>query len=115
MYSIPQQAVTKGYWKIEYLRAQPRASSSRLVKNPASLDILTPIISHWRRGIHPRRELTLILALGDSWPRARMAAGARHFSLPIQGAVVPGVEEPDHQDPQEDDGLDQARDTKPTI
>ena len=62
MYSIPQQAVTKGYWKIENLRAQPMASSSRLVKNPASPDM----------------------------------------SLPLQGAVVPGVEESDHQDAQED-------------
>jgi hypothetical protein len=27
-------------------------------------------------GPHPRRELTLMLALGFPWPRARMAAGA---------------------------------------
>lgn len=32
MYSIPQHAVTKGYWKIEYFRAQPIALSRRLVK-----------------------------------------------------------------------------------
>ena len=31
---MPQHAVTNGYWKIEYFRAQPMASSSRLVKNP---------------------------------------------------------------------------------
>jgi hypothetical protein len=62
MYSIPQQAVTKGYWKIEYFRAQPIASSSRLVKNPA-------------------------------WP---------NISLPLQGAIVPRVEEPYHQDPQKE-------------
>src|SRR5690349_18440935 len=35
MYSIPQQAVTKGYWKSEFARAQPRApdtfSSNQLV------------------------------------------------------------------------------------
>jgi hypothetical protein len=28
MNSIPQQAVTKGYWKREYLRAQLTASAS---------------------------------------------------------------------------------------
>src|SRR3990172_3490132 len=60
MYSIPQQAVTNGYWKIENFRAHPMASASRLVKNPASPDI----------------------------------------SLPIEGAVVPSVEESHHQDPQ---------------
>ena len=32
MYSIPQHAVTKGYWKIEYFRAQPIGSSRRLVE-----------------------------------------------------------------------------------
>src|SRR5260370_23443152 len=41
MYSIPQHAVTKGYWKIEYLRAQPIASSRRLVKNDGSFVIIT--------------------------------------------------------------------------
>src|SRR6266446_4599826 len=75
MYSIPQQAVTKGYWKIEYFRAQPMASSSRLVKNPTSPDI----------------------------------------SLPIQGAIVPSVEEPYHEDPQKDDHLCQAPCAEPTI
>src|SRR4029453_9112325 len=42
MYSMPQHAVTNGYWKIEYFRAQPIASSSRLVKNPPSPDISCP-------------------------------------------------------------------------
>src|SRR2546426_5444278 len=32
MYSMPQHAVTNGYWKMEYLRAHPMASSSREVK-----------------------------------------------------------------------------------
>src|SRR6266849_2769608 len=45
MYSIPQQAVTNGYWKIEYFRAQPMASSSRLVTNPASPDMSLPVQS----------------------------------------------------------------------
>src|SRR5688500_7953587 len=75
MYSIPQHAVTNGYWKIENLRAQPMASSSRVVRNPASPDM----------------------------------------SLPIQGAVVPGVEEPHHEDPQEDDHLRQTLDTESPI
>src|SRR6266852_6269064 len=68
MYSIPQHAVTKGYWKIEYFRAQPIASSRRLVKNDVSFAI----------------------------------------SLPLQGAVVPGVNEAHHQDSQKDRHLDQA-------
>src|SRR5207247_2219969 len=68
MYSIPQHAVTKGYWKIENFRAQPIASSRRLVKNDVSVAI----------------------------------------SLPLQGAVVPGVNEAHHQDPQKDPHLDQA-------
>src|ERR1700730_6204127 len=68
MYSIPQHAVTKGYWKIEYFRAQPIASSRRLVKNDVSFAI----------------------------------------SLPLQGAVVPGVNEAHHQDPQKDQHLDQT-------
>src|SRR3972149_8951224 len=60
MYSIPQHAVTNGYWKIENFRAHPMASPSRLAKTPAPPDI----------------------------------------SLPIEGAIVPGVEEPHHQDPE---------------
>src|ERR1700694_5852136 len=68
MYSIPQHAVTKGYWKIEYFRAQPIASSRRLVKNDVSFAI----------------------------------------SLPLQGAVVPGVNEAHPQDPQKNPHLDQA-------
>ena len=39
MYSIPQHAVTKGYWKIEYFRAQPMASLRRLVKNDVSFRV----------------------------------------------------------------------------
>ena len=39
MYSMPQQAVTNGYWKMEYFRAQPMASSSFVVKKSA--------YSHW--------------------------------------------------------------------
>jgi hypothetical protein len=31
---MPQQAVTNGYWKIEYLRAHPITRSSLEVKNP---------------------------------------------------------------------------------
>src|SRR6266446_2893624 len=69
MYSIPQHAVTNGYWKIEYFRAQPIASSIRLVRNPASPDI----------------------------------------SLPIECAIVPGIEEPHHEDPQKDDHLRQPQ------
>jgi hypothetical protein len=34
IYSIPQQAVTNGYWKMEYLLAQPIRRSSFDVKNP---------------------------------------------------------------------------------
>jgi len=34
MYFMPQQAVTKGYWKMEYFRAHPMARSSFEVKNP---------------------------------------------------------------------------------
>src|ERR671918_3059595 len=75
MYSMPQHAVTKGYWKIEYFRAQPMASSRRLVMNPASPDI----------------------------------------SLPIQGAVIPGVEEPHHENAQEDDHLCQTREAERTV
>src|SRR5262245_43344672 len=43
MYSMPQHAVTNGYWKMEYLRAQPIASSSRLVRNPASPNVSLPV------------------------------------------------------------------------
>src|SRR5882672_2010197 len=34
MYSMPQQAVTKGYWNMENLRAQPSVSESALSKKP---------------------------------------------------------------------------------
>src|ERR1700681_2861333 len=68
MYSMPQHAVTKGYWKMENFRAQPMASSRRVVKNDVSLLI----------------------------------------SLPLQGSVVPGVDEAYHQDPEKDQHLDQA-------
>src|SRR2546426_7951117 len=43
MYSIPQHAVTNGYWKMENFRAQPMASSSRLVRNPPSPDVSLPV------------------------------------------------------------------------
>src|SRR4029077_9973458 len=74
MYSIPQHAVTKGYWKIEYFRAQPMASSSLLVKNVASF-----------------------------------------ISLPLQSAVIPCVNETDHQDSQKDAHFGQARRAQSTI
>src|SRR6266545_2704903 len=68
MYSIPQHAVTKGYWKMEYLRAQPIASWRRLVK----------------KGVSPA------------------------ISLPLQGAVVPDVNEAHHQHSQKDPHLDET-------
>src|SRR5262249_45162410 len=75
MYSIPQHAVTKGYWKIEYFRAQPIAASRRLIKNGVSFAI----------------------------------------SLPLQGAIVPDVNEAHHQDSQKDPHLDQARNTQRAV
>src|SRR5262245_8947666 len=52
MYSIPQQAVTNGYWKIENFRAQPMASSRRVVKNDALLVISLPFQSAVVPGVH---------------------------------------------------------------
>src|SRR2546426_9881943 len=75
MYSIPQHAVTTGYWKMENFRAQPIASSSRLVRNPASPDV----------------------------------------SLPIECAVVPGIEEPHHEDSEKDDHLREPQGSEPAI
>src|SRR5216117_344520 len=75
MYSIPQHAVTNGYWKIEYFRAQPIASSIRLVRNPASPDI----------------------------------------SLPVECAIVPGIEEPHHEDSEKDDHLRESQGSEPAI
>src|SRR5947209_18651984 len=69
MYSIPQHAVTNGYWKIEYFRAQPIASSRRLVKNDPSFAI----------------------------------------SLPLQGAVIPCVDEARHQNSQKHRHFGKAR------
>ena len=43
MYSIPQQAVTNGYWKIEYFCAQPMASSRRVVRKEGLFAISLPI------------------------------------------------------------------------
>jgi hypothetical protein len=43
MYSIPQQAVTNGYTKIEYLRAHATALSSFDVKNPGPSPDSIPI------------------------------------------------------------------------
>src|SRR6266540_4459009 len=43
MYSIPQHAVTNGYWKIENFRAQPRTSWRRLVRNVDSFSISLPL------------------------------------------------------------------------
>ena len=34
MNSMPQHAVTNGYWKSEYFRAQPRSASSCVVAKP---------------------------------------------------------------------------------
>ncbi len=34
MYSMPQQAVTNGYWKMEFFRAQPRALERFFSKKP---------------------------------------------------------------------------------
>src|SRR5207237_1488018 len=60
---------------MEYLRAQPTASSSRLVTNPASPDM----------------------------------------SVPLQCAVVPGVEEAHHQNREEDDHLQETRSAQRAI
>ena len=36
MYSMPQQAVTNGYWKSEYFRAQPRPFETSRSKKPCA-------------------------------------------------------------------------------
>ena len=49
---ITQQAVTKGYWKKEYLRAQLTASSTREVKKEWPKAVSNPIAALpalWRR------------------------------------------------------------------
>src|SRR5262245_4088148 len=40
-----------------------------------------PIFPSLALGPHPQRELTLMLALGFAWPRARIAAGAPYLTV----------------------------------
>src|SRR5436190_16429787 len=58
MYSIPQHAVTKGYWKIEYFRAQPIAASSRLVKNDSVilLPLQATVVPYVNEAHHQHRQ-----------------------------------------------------------
>src|SRR5271163_752396 len=72
MNSMAQQAVTNGYWKSEYLRAQLRSGPSFVVAKP------------------------------DSVPsRATVRVAVTSSALPFQGALAPHVDEGDEDDAEE--------------
>src|SRR3989442_13555769 len=50
MYSIAQQAVAKGYGKIEYLRAQPMARSSLVTTTASPRSASSPDVARRGRG-----------------------------------------------------------------
>src|ERR1700740_1685127 len=52
MYSMPQHAVTNGYWKMENFRAQPMASSRRVVRNESPFVISLPFQRAVIPGVH---------------------------------------------------------------
>ena len=50
MNSMAQHAVANGYGKIEYLRAQPIARSSRVTTTDSAISDSSPEVARWRRG-----------------------------------------------------------------
>src|SRR4051794_24330694 len=93
MYSMPQQAVTNGYWKSEYLRAQPSPFDTIFSKKPSasSRRVVTP----------PASSTSNAIARSPQIPDGR--------SLPLESALLPDVHEADHQGEHEDRHGDEAR------
>src|SRR5262245_14598099 len=84
MYSIPQHAVTNGYWKIENFRAQPRAASRRLVKN-VPLNMLLP----FQCAAVP----SIDVADHENSQKDADLNQSQHFHVPLAEDDGPGIEE----------------------
>src|SRR5207245_9645665 len=87
MYSMAQHAVAKGYGKIEYLRAQPIALSSRVSTTASPRSACSPEVA--RRGFGGRMRLATSTAVypvtcGLSKPACKRQAGG----LACRGARV---------------------------
>src|SRR5215510_13676530 len=102
MYSMPQHAVTNGYWKMEYFRAQPRASSSFEVKKPPTPTRSLPL----RSSLLPL-EASLAPDVGEPEHENRNEGQHLHEPKPAQLAVEHGPRPHEEQldvDENEEDG-----------
>src|SRR5206468_8545037 len=113
MYSIPQQAVTKGYWKSELARAQPRAPetllSNQLVASSRRVSRTGTAASS------PRA----VCRRGDS---GTFPSGCKMGSLPsanavllgpLERALAPHVDETDGEGCHEGEHLDESEPANP--
>src|SRR5213594_4700136 len=94
MYSIPQQAVTNGYWKIEYLRAQPTAAASLEVKKPglspetSAIRPLSAAASHPSPGENsPEDQYTVEVMALQALPETSRPR-RQNFSVPVMSTMV---------------------------
>src|SRR5207245_255074 len=100
MYSMPQQAVTNGYWKREFARAQPSAPESLRSKKPSASSLRVSSTGNDSSG-------------GSCWLSGTFPSGFRTGSLltgapsrPLQRAFAPDVDETQRQSAHEGEHLE---------
>src|SRR5437870_1234304 len=87
MYSIPQQAVTNGYWKMLFFRAQPSAFERFFSKNPI-VSSSRPSITGTLFSSPPSRADSGTLPSGRSM-------GSFISGAPLERSLAPDVDEAD--------------------
>src|SRR2546430_16036568 len=93
MYSMAQHAVAKGYGKIEYLRAQPIALSSRVSTMASPRSACSPEVASRAFGGAMRLATSTFVLSGDHRPvKARLqSAGTRASGARAMDALTRGV------------------------
>src|SRR5512142_1158329 len=100
MYSIPQQAVTNGYWKMEYLRAQPSPFETM----------------PWRPVSASSRRVVMTGTPSNSEPISCLPPGRLPALVgPVEHALLPDVREAGHQRGDEDTHGEIAGPAQPAV
>src|SRR6202022_226799 len=95
MYSIPQQAVTNGFWKMLFLRAQPSTLEAAASALPRRL-FSNQLMASSRRVIKSGSTLSSPNGLSGTLPSGFWTTGKDFLSFtlaPLEGALAPDVDE----------------------
>src|SRR5258708_5593688 len=108
MYSMPQQAVTNGYWKMLFLRAQPSTLEAAASALPRRL-FSNQLMASSRRVISNGSTLSSPNGLSRTLPSGFWTTGKDFLSFtlaPLEGALAPDVDEAQGQGPHEGEHLE---------